>query len=307
MQQSSDEWSGAIAWVRRLSVTVSLALMVGSCATLGGGASPPLRLASWNLEHLAEDGARGCRPRTEAEYAALRAFAEGLNADVIAFQEVESAAAAARVFDPAIYAILIEDRPEAAGPPSACRGLAGRSLARQAVGFAIRRSIAIDRAEDLTALQVGDPNLRSGVDITVRRGGGPPLRLLAVHLKSGCASGGDGEACAILDRQAAVLEQWIDARARAGVRFAVLGDFNRRLSLPDDRVWAEIDDGRPSGADLTLAAGSRAPRCDPRFTSFIDHIVLDRRAARTLRGFEEPTYGAGDRLSDHCPIVALIQ
>lgn len=307
MSPRSKGRSGVLARLRRLSAGLALALTVGSCATPNIAPSPPLRLASWNLEHLAADGARGCRPRTEAEYAALRAFATRLDADVIAFQEVESAAAAARVFDPDVYDIVIEQRPEGAGAPPPCRGLAGRTLTRQAVGFAIRRSVSVDRAPDLTALQVGDPNLRSGVDITVRRGAAAPLRLLAVHLKSGCAAGRDGDACAILDRQTVVMEQWIDARARERVPFAVVGDFNRRLGLPGDRLWTEIDDGKPSGADLALAAGSRAPRCDPRFTSFIDHIVLDRRAAHRLRGFEEPTYDTGGRLSDHCPIVALIR
>lgn len=48
--------------------------------------------------------------------------------------------------------------------------------------------------------------------------------------------------------------------------------------------------------------GRRAsgPRCDARFSEFIDHVVLDARAARDLAGFEEVTFTGGDRLSD-CP------
>lgn len=287
------------------AVVAALALGGVGCASLGGEGRP-LRVASWNLEHLAEDGGRGCRVRTEADYAGLRDLVRRLDADVVAFQEVESAAAAARVFDPAVYAIVIERRP-ASGPPSPCRGLEGRTLTHQAVGFAIRRTLRFERAPDFTDLQVGDANLRAGVDITVRQGRRPPMRLLAVHLKSGCATGDDRDACRVLERQIPVLERWIDARAAEPVRFAVLGDFNRRLALARDTVWAELDDGDPANSDLTLAAGTRRPTCDPRYDAFIDHVVLDRRAAADLVKFEEQTFGDGPRLSDHCPVVVQLR
>ncbi|MFY8142761.1 MAG: endonuclease, partial [Caulobacter sp.] len=138
---------------------LALALSLGACAAGPTQAAEPLRIATWNLEHLAEDGAQGCRPRNEADYALLRSYADRLNADVVAFQEVESIKAAARVFDPAKYQLIIEARP--AGDSFPCRGLEGRSLTRQAVGFAIRKGIAFERAGDLTDLQLGDPNLRS--------------------------------------------------------------------------------------------------------------------------------------------------
>ena len=286
-------------------VGLALCLAVGACASAPGEPVSPLRIASWNMEHLAQDGAQGCRPRSEADYALLRTYAERLNADVVAFQEVESEAAAARVFDPAKYDIVIETRP--AGEAFPCRGLEGRKLTRQAVGFAIRKTIAYDRAADLTELQLGDPNLRSGVDVTVRAKGRAPIRLLAVHLKSGCASGQTGEACQILLRQVPLLEQWIDGRAREAVRFAVLGDFNRRLARAGDPIWADLDDAEPAAADLSLAAGGQGPKCDPRYGEFIDHIVIDTRLAKGLAGFEELTYAAGERPSDHCPVVALVR
>ena len=59
-----------------------------------GSTAPTLTLASWNMEHLAEHDGSGCRPRTEADYAAMRAYVDALGADVVAFQEVESKAAA---------------------------------------------------------------------------------------------------------------------------------------------------------------------------------------------------------------------
>lgn len=105
----------------------------------------------------------------------------------------------------------------------------------------------------------------------------------------------------MLFQQTPVLESWIDQRAREGVRFAVLGDFNRRLTMAGDTVWADWDDASPANADLALASGDQSARCNPRYRDFIDFVVLDRRASADQRGFEEHTY-AGDPLSDHCAI-----
>lgn len=262
--------------------------------------APPLTIASWNLEHLAEHDGAGCRARNEPDYAAMRAYAEAINADVIAFQEVENEAAAERVFDPTRYQIIIEARP-GSGRRTACSDRPDAFMTRQAVGFAVRRDLNVTRFADVTALQAGGQDLRSGVDIAVNRPGTAPLRLLVVHLKSGCFEGAARTDCPRLFEQIPIVEAWIDARAREGVRFGVLGDFNRRLALPGDSVWADWDDGEPAGADLALAAGAVEPHCDPRYHDFIDHIVLDQRAARSATGFREWPF-PGPRLSDHCAL-----
>src|SRR5690606_7306534 len=107
-----------------------------------------------------------------------------------------------------------------------------------ATGFAIRQGVAFERMPALTALQLGEDDLRSGVDVIVRPIGAPPIRLLVVHLKSRCASGASSEDCAVLMRQAPIIEAWMEARADAGEAFLVLGDFNRRLARPSDPMWA---------------------------------------------------------------------
>lgn len=264
-----------------------------------------LKLASWNMEHLAEADGSGCRPRTEADYAAMRGYVTSLGADVIAFQEVESKAAAERVFDPAIYTVVIEER-IGADRRGACRGLEGLTINAQRTGFAIRKGIPFDRLPDFTDVQVGDVDLRSGVDLLIRPRGADPIRVLSVHLKSGCSSGVQNEACSVLMQQVPVMERWIDARAEEGVRFAVLGDFNRRLAMTDDAVWAAWDDASPFNADLTLASGGRSATCNSRYPDFIDFIVLDRRATDDLVAFDEATY-AGEALSDHCAISASVK
>lgn len=264
-----------------------------------------MTLASWNMEHLAELNGSGCRPRTDADYAAMRAYVDALAADVIALQEVESRAAAERVFDPARYTVLVEER-IGTGRKGECGGRPGLTVNAQRTGFAIRKGLAFERQPDVTDLQVGNPDLRSGVDVIVRPARGTPVRLLSVHLKAGCSSGDRNDACPALFQQVPMMERWIDGRAAEGIRFAVLGDFNRRLAMPGDTVWTEWDDATPANADLALAAGTQSARCNPRYRDFIDHIVLDRRATAGLVAFEEQTYAA-DALSDHCAVAARLR
>lgn len=287
---------------------IALALIAGialsSCATAPRPSAEGLRIAAWNVEHLAESDGTGCRPRSAADYAALRDYVTALDADVIAFQEVESVKAAERVFDPAVYEIVIEAR-AGSNRQSECRGREGLFIRSQKVGFAVRRDLEIERNDDLASLQLGDPDLRSGVDIQVNPTGGRPVRLLAVHLKSGCASGTENDACPVLFQQVPVVEAWIDARASEPVDTVLLGDFNRRLATPGDPVWAEWDDGQPAAANLTEASGGRGAACNPRYPAFIDFIVLDARAAARQQTFEEATY-AGPPLSDHCAVVVTL-
>lgn len=297
----------------RLAVPLALLLGLAACTQTTGPVIPrapdagkPLRLASWNLEFLAEEDGAGCEPRGPADYDAMRRIADSLDADVIAFQEAESAAAAARVFDPRRFTVVMEERPGA--PSGTCGGEHPKQkLIRQAVGFAIRKDIPFDRNADVTSLMLGNAQLRSGVDIVIRPAGKAPMRLLGIHLKSGCFAGNMAKACPVLSQQIPALEAWIDAAAKGPVRFAVLGDWNRRLALPDDTIWQEIDDKDPANADLRLADHGRTPGCDPRYDSFIDHIVLDKRAGAAMRAFTEVTYAAGEKhYSDHCPIAVTI-
>lgn len=286
-----------------------LCLLVASCAGVpnrdaGPAPAASITVASWNLEHLAEHNGSGCRPRADADYAAMRVYADALSADVIAFQEVESRAAAERVFDPSIYTIEIERR-IGTDRKGECGGRAGLTINAQRTGFAIRKTLAFDREPDFTEVQVGNPDLRSGVDVIVRPAGGTPLRLLSVHLKSGCSSGDKNNACPVLFQQVPVMEGWIDRRAAEDMRFAVLGDFNRRLGMPGDAIWAEWDDASPPNADLSSASGDESATCNPRYRDFIDFIVLDSRSASGFIAFEETTFSDAP-LSDHCAIKARL-
>lgn len=295
---------------------LTAALVVAGCAGMPEAPPAPqgLRLASWNLEHLAEADGTGCRPRNEADYAKLRAYAAKLNADVIAFQEVENEAAARHVFDAATYDIVISDQPY---PPmkETCGKDSAEPIRPQRNGLAIRKGIAFSVNPPVTALDVerkGGRPVRWGIDVTLT--GKEKLRLLSVHLKSGCSSGfkADDEDCPLLMEQVPTIKSWIDARESAGESFAILGDFNRRLKGEDVEVWQAWN----AGGDLHIAAlegdgGPRAPGCNGgRYKEFIDQIVLSDGAFSRWdkASFGELVYEErGEAMpSDHCPIAVTI-
>lgn len=263
-----------------------------------------LKIATWNLEWLtlreAGDPALppGVRPKGAESRALLRRYADELAADVVALQEVEGPEAAATVFAPARYALHFT---------------ADRMVQR--VGFAIRHGLRFTANPDVTALNVTPhaPNpLRAGADITVETPGGR-LRLLAVHLKTGCREGRlDRSArrqCDQLSRQLAALQGWIAQRRQEGVPFVLLGDFNRWLEGPAEAragFWA----GLQSTGPLARATEGHSSPCWGG-GGFVDHIVAGGAARGWMRAdslrvlvFRERGADWKARLSDHCPVSA---
>ena len=280
-----------------IAVVVSLFVLFPSYA-----AAEHLRVATWNIQYLSE---RGEKKRTLEDYERLRQIAERLEADVIALQEVDDAFVA-KVFDPTTYHL------EFSGRNSALK-----------TGLAIRRGEHYERKADVTALDVGD--LRYGTSIELQVG---PHRIdvLSIHLKAGCFSHKEDErskaenasqrlktACRKLTEQVPILEEWIDSRLQAGQALMVLGDFNRRLTMENDRVWREMADGEPG--TIELATAHTKPRCwDGYYREFIDHILVGPKTAQWLSSFQEIVFSEAAttegravweaRLSDHCPLRA---
>ena len=131
--------------------------MLRSAAGRAAGATAAeLKLATWNLEWLTTQRSRPARryvrPKQPEDIDLLRRYAVELDADVIAVQEVDGPAIAARVFPPDRYSIHMS-----------------RDHVVQRVGIVVRRGIHYSVNPDLTGLDV-DPRgqLRSGVDITLR-------------------------------------------------------------------------------------------------------------------------------------------
>jgi endonuclease/exonuclease/phosphatase family metal-dependent hydrolase len=270
-----------------------------------------LRLATWNLENLhAQDGQstylepRPYVKRTTTDYDRIRCYVRLFDPDLLAVQEVDGEAALSRVVDTDVYEVHVDDRPK------------GSLNGQQNTGFAFKRGLTVVRQPDFEALDVrGDGRLRYGARIDLAHNG-QTLQLLSVHLKSGCVENASTEPdCALLLAQVPVLEGWIDAAAEGPMPFIVLGDFNRRLTQPNDQVWADLDDGQPANADLTTVTQDMPISCrDNKFPEFIDHIVVDRRLLPWLdrTSFRHLTYRQADKavwaqISDHCPVLVELR
>ena len=284
-----------------------LAFLVLILAPAAGGAGE-LRIAAWNLEHLDDSEGHGCVGRTGADYAVLARQIEELDADIVAFQEVENAAAAHRVFPASEWHVEMSRR-RPMKRSRACWGKPDSRLGHLATGFAIRRGIGYRRNADLKAPGAGNGFQRWASDITVTAGGAK-LRLLSVHLKTGCwgeRQDRDAErrkTCTVLRGQVEGLKGWADARRAEGTPFVILGDFNRRLALPGDWAWRLLS---PAAAPLLLLTEGVPFRCDPRYPAFIDHMVAGggAEAMAVLGSFREaPQRGAHP---DHCAISAVFR
>ncbi len=237
-------------------------------------------------------------PKRPDDVARLARYAAALHADVIAFQGVDGAAAAAALFPAARYAIHIT-----------------QDQVLQRSGFAVRRDLAFRAEPDDTAL---DPYaharfpLRSGADLVLDLPGGTTLRLLSVQLKSGCRdfplTDTGKPACATLAQQADALRDWITARTAAHQAFLILGDFARIM----DGDHSFMDRLGPSGPLVRATAHDASPCWGGG--NFVDHILAGGAAAGWLRPdtlgvmvFRETGPGWRDRLSSHCPVVVRLR
>jgi endonuclease/exonuclease/phosphatase family metal-dependent hydrolase len=273
------------------------------CLLAAPSRAADLKIATWNLAWLSlrPAGDPGIPPdvprRGAADLDRLAGYARRLNADVVALQEVDGPEVAARVFDARNYRFIFAEENDV-----------------QRVGFALHRSLGVTRNPDLAELDVQARarfSLRRGVDVTVEAGG-QKLRLLAVHLKSSCHDAPLANAstphCQALAAQVPVLAGWMAERRREGVAFAILGDFNRRLS-PRDEMFQALSQAAPV---VSVAEGYSNP-CWARGTSggraFIDHILLGgaarqwwRRDSLKVMVYTENDPRLREVLSDHCPV-----
>lgn len=281
---------------RRLSFHAALwgALLLCLCAVPGRAAN--LKIATWNLNWLTmrPAGDASLPPdvhvRAAGDFDLLRQYARDLNADVIAIQEVDGAAAAQRLFPLSEYSIHMT-----------------HDAVVQRVGIVVRRGLHYDVNPDVTAMEIGPKlGLRSGADITLHVGGSA-VRILALHLKTGCQrarlSSTARRSCQELREQILPLRDWVAARQKEAVPFIVLGDFNREMD-GRDQLWAAL---RHTAPLLRVTEGHSSPCWGGE--AFIDHIIAggaarDWMQPATLRVLAYRETGAGwkDRLSDHCPV-----
>jgi endonuclease/exonuclease/phosphatase family metal-dependent hydrolase len=265
------------------------------------GVATELKLSTWNLEWLTDRQAgdrelpADAHPKQPADIDLLQQYATQLDADVIAIEEVDGPIVAARVFTRDKYSIHMS-----------------RDHVVQRVGIVVRRGIHYDVNPDVTTLDVGPRHaLRSGVDITLTLEPAP-LRILAVHLKTGCFDRPLNKephgACEELEEQRTALIDWIKARQADGIAFVIMGDFNRHMD-GKDQFWSALQRAAPL---MRATEGHSSPCWGSE--SFIDHIILgdaarDWLVPDSLRVLSYRETGAEwkERLSDHCPVSVRLR
>lgn len=266
-----------------------------------------LRIAAWNLEHLNANGDEGCVSRTQEDYDIISDSIDSMGYDVVALQEVKDVDAARRVFAEEDWNIEMSKRAPMKSSRE-CWGFPDRYLQHLGTGFAIRKGIQYERNHDFEVLGLDDDFQRWGTDITILEGS--HLRLLSVHLKSGCwgppqdEDENREETCDVLRQQITKLVQWRDERRGDEIDFAILGDFNRRLAMSNDWGWNLLS---PSDNPLFLVTADIEPKCDSRYTELIDHIVVSSTAITRV---VEDSAREGPRVGehpDHCAVSALFQ
>jgi endonuclease/exonuclease/phosphatase family metal-dependent hydrolase len=255
-------------------------------------ASAELKIATWNLDWLTtreagDDLPADVVPRAEEDFVRLAQYARELNADVVAIEEVDGAAAAAKIFPRDVYSIHMT-----------------HDHVVQRVGIVVRRGLHYDINPDITDLS--PHHLRSGADITLHLEA-VDLRILAVHLKKGCRDQplprAKGTACTELREQVTPLMDWIAARRTESVPFIVLGDFNRWMDGRD----TFLADLRKAAPLVRATEGHSSPCWGSE--NFIDHILAGGDAATWMQPstlkvlvYRETEPAWHDRLSDHCPV-----
>ena len=282
------------------------ALLLLLATALPGRAEAELKVATWNIAWLTlkpeghPDLPRGVAGKRPEDLAPLRRYAERLDADVVALQEVDGPLAAARVFDARAYELHFTDERDVQRP-----------------GFAVRRSLRAVRNPDLVALDLRPTarfSLRRGADVTIEAPGGHRLRLLSVHLNAGCREGTLAEPrsrdCDALARQLDPLAGWVAERRREGLAFMILGDFNRRIH---DDARDELMSALRAHAPLTRATEGQSNPCW-NGSAFVDHLLLGGAARGWLVPgslrvlvYDERDQAFRERLSDHCPVSVRLR
>ncbi|XAO72083.1 MAG: endonuclease/exonuclease/phosphatase family protein [Acetobacteraceae bacterium] len=227
--------------------------------------------------------------RGPEDYRHIAITLEKLAPDIIALQEVNGANVLTGLFRDGAYQFFMTPTPIA-----------------QRVVVAVRQGYDVALNPALMALNVGPKGhhpLREGLDLTMTIGK-QHLRILALHLKTGCWEQPLNQrrhACPLLYRQLSIIADWVAVRQSEGVPFVLIGDFNRRFTYQDPAFKLLSRD-----AKLTLATEGLASPCHGG-EYFIDHIILDASGRTEFSSHSLHVMTSAQKFdsgvtSDHCPV-----
>ncbi|MDI2112325.1 endonuclease/exonuclease/phosphatase family protein [Commensalibacter nepenthis] len=262
-----------------------------------------IKLTTWNIEWLVSEKDIQNTPiphnvnlRKSDDFGILQRYVIKLHSDIIALQEIGSLETLNSIFPANDYVFFIS-----------------KDFIAQHTALAVRKNMIehIEQNTDLTALSTLNEShpLRSGLDVTLYTRGHNSLRILVLHLKSGCQDyplthKNLKAACRLLKKQLPILQEWVQKRLEKKQAFIILGDFNRIIS-PNDFFFQSLSE------KMTTPTFPTAYQASPCWGGgyFIDGFILDQNAAqwfipnslRVLR-YQEQDYAQQNQLSDHCPV-----
>jgi len=269
----------------------------------------PIKVATWNVEHLAFPSNTGCKPRSEQDILNLKEYAKSLDANIIGLQEVASKKALNAIFPEKDWQIIMSDRADS--PSYECRGN-GLTSTQQKVAFAVHKSISVIEVNNNNQFNLEMPGLRNGLAIKVNT----PLgntEILNVHLKSGCFvddySQSDRKACQVFAKQAPIIDSWLEQREIAGTPYIMLGDFNHRLASSENKLFKVLDNNSNNKISSMHLTTQKLIGCHPRYPAPIDHIIIGGNADFSEKSAKVHNYkdmNEDAMLSDHCAVSIIL-
>lgn len=278
-----------------------------------------LRLATWNMEWLSDKGDILQGRRNQNDYLMMQQITSVLDADFIAFQEVDSLDALEKVIPTNEYQFFLSER---------ASEQTHKKKSQQYTGWAVRHRHQVINRPDFKALALpnilGKSNLRYGSYIELIRPDAPNLHMLSVHLKSGCFGKhiNSKRSCDKLRKQINALAIWIQSRVIQNQAFIIAGDFNHYLNDTSDWVWQHLTKAVGEEHLVNLTQGTAAKCKSTRYNfrtkrwenviyqKLIDHFIASPSVVSELLLTQAKQYqysyhaSSTYRLPDHCPIFA---
>ena len=264
-----------------------------------------IKLTSWNIEWLSIDGSKVSR--TSQDFEKLNHYVDKTQVDILAFQEVESAAAIQKAVGNN-FTIYLSDRANKSNQHLQFNDT------NQYTGFAVRSGVSVLDKPDFSITR-GNSKLRFASYLVLNPNQDKETHLLSVHLKAGCSGAyRNNRDCKIVKQQGQALAKWIKAREDNQQQYVVLGDFNHNLGYRGDWLWEVLSDNtdaklvtKNTKAECKVRS-NRSPNKTHQFRSVIDHIIVsgDLNASSGVQTVFKTQDVLDYKLSDHCPVSTTL-